>query len=325
MRPVVVEAPGKVMLAGEYAVMAGIPCVAATTGLTMRVSVEPRDDGRMCLESNLWQEPQYYKSLAELGDSPFERAVAASLDTFMAVTVTVASQLKVSFGVGSSSALRLSVFVALTSYALGRELSEEELWGLADKAWKLQLQAQGRASGYDVATQLAGGWVQYSQPDTGESMSAASVAESAHRDDIVVLVGGKGQPSEEKVLPTFDVIQADPRLSQFVDCSERLVKAIYEGVNTALLVEIVEDHRAFLTNWGLVPESVSSTLDGHDGFAARWSYKTTGAGGEDAILMVGASSDLAEPVYKMSQMGWYPLPGQLKGKGLTVQFKGGLQ
>ena len=320
MTKVTVEIPGKIMLAGEYAVMAGMPCIAAATSLTMKVSVAASPSRRLRLVSELWPVAREYDSLAELGDSPFEQAVAAGLSEYHALEVVVISDLKVSYGVGSSSALRLGVLVAISSFLKECVPSAAGVWQSAHLAWQIQRGAQGKASGYDVATQVAGGWVVYEVPQGDMNQNAAKPV-SGRPHDVKVLVGGKGEPTAPRVGSTFAQIMAHPDGEAFLDASRALV-ALWSGPETGLneLVKEVARHRKFLEAFDLVPLRVSRALTDLAGVDEAWSYKTTGAGGEDAILLVGNDQALAAPLARMAELGWHEIPSLLSGTGLNVDF-----
>ncbi len=320
MTEVSVEIPGKVMLGGEYAVMSGMPCVAASTSLTMTVRVSSIEGDKIRLVSGLWSEPRWFSSLDDFGDSVFEDAVKRALPSFVPMEVSIISDLKVSYGVGSSSALRLGVLTAIDSYLTGSALSKAAVWAKADQAWQIQRQAQGQASGYDIATQVAGGWVHYRQP-SDKPLSGDSVARIGSRSDLVkVFVGGKGEPTAAKVGFTYDAIMADTDRDSFFSASRALTEAWSScDIGVRDLVERVAAHRAFLAKWGLVPEAVSSRLKGLSGCDTIWSFKTTGAGGEDAILLVGESQELMEAVRVMKALGWLEIPGLLSGAGVTIR------
>ena len=165
------------MLAGEYAVLYGGDALAFTVDRLMEISVS-RHPERFCLMSNLWQQPVIFG-----GETPPEQAASDPfIETVLlgaqkcgldGATVDVRSALMTRFGIGSSSALRLGVLLALRGLDAEEgyfsESPREAHWEQASLALELQKRQQQAASGYDIATQLIGGLVRFSPENSGAS------------------------------------------------------------------------------------------------------------------------------------------------------------
>ncbi|RZA16785.1 MAG: hypothetical protein EOP10_23960, partial [Proteobacteria bacterium] len=151
-----VSVPGKIMLAGEYAVLKGGRSLSSAVDAFLTLTIEPSEQKGVWVESNLWPEPRL------LTPQPQNEPLLDSLQRLLShnVRVSVTSELDVSYGLGSSSAIRLAAHLATHAFEQKTiNLSFDERWQAAREAWHAQRTQQGFASGYDLVTQLQGGYV----------------------------------------------------------------------------------------------------------------------------------------------------------------------
>ncbi len=178
---VTVRVPGKVMLAGEYSVLKGETALAVTVDQHLFVRLQDRmADGRCLVASNLWPAARSVGLEDQANPDPLVAAVARGMALYHVqdVALRIDSELDVRHGLGSSSALRLGVLLAMEDVARSRagkpaERPRAELWDIGREAVLLQRQAQAQASGYDVAIQLAGGMALI-KPDLSSAGPAAA-------------------------------------------------------------------------------------------------------------------------------------------------------
>ena len=170
-------APGKALVCGEYAVLHGAPAVVMALNRRARVTVDaaPGDShevvapgysdvtGRFRLEPDgirwLEQELDAYALFASVvsgSGAGYDAPRRFSLDT-RAFTATGGQKL----GLGSSAALAAALATALSA------TSREEVLPLLAAASGHQAFQQGRGSGADVASALAGGLIEYRMGETG--------------------------------------------------------------------------------------------------------------------------------------------------------------
>ena len=150
----VASLPGKIMLAGEYAVLFGGRALSSTIDKRLAVTATalPTGDagGGAKLASAIWPAevslpPVGEKPARELQDEPFAQAAARAMEIFGLADVhfEVQSDLKIEHGVGTSSAIRAGVLVAANAIAPeDKRLAPPEL---AREAWRLQRAAQSMA------------------------------------------------------------------------------------------------------------------------------------------------------------------------------------
>ena len=313
MLKVTAKIPGKIMLAGEYAVLYGGEALAFTVDRFMEVSASPHPE-RFCLISNLWQEPLIFDGEnppSHLLMDPFVETVlsGAQLCSIRGATVDVRSQLSTQFGIGSSSALRLGVLLALRGLDADKSYFEEvptqRHWELARLAHDLQRRQQQAASGYDIATQLAGGLVHFC-PGRGEDLNPHSVSTracTAKRLDAFVefWVGGAGAPTALVVKDTVRFLERHALVQRVMENSALLVNqflAMCAGdaskAQLAELIRLCVAQREIFEESPHFPRRFFDILKQIPGFDRSFTVKTTGAGGEDALMLIGDTSATKE-------------------------------
>lgn len=329
------SAPGKLMLAGEYAVLDGgrALAVALDGELTVRCEAfreeNPQNPGTTIeLRSNLWSEPRFLEVSGDdhpADPDPFTDAALTAVDGFAIkptrIIFEVNGNLDPSHGAGSSSALRLAVLAAARHISADSLINVSEL---AETALELQRRSQPAASGYDVAVQSRGGLIVYRQ---GASKSLSSRC-AEHLDKlgnyVQIMVGGKGAPTGPTMRLFLDWLEDSRRRAELMDYSEALVDAWQDFLaapdHKALpaLLDAVGDHRRFMANSPVFPATVATALASVPGLDQTWSWKTTGAGGEDAIILIGSPENVAAPRQALAALGWEKSPFNFTQQGLAT-------
>ncbi len=318
----VVKVPGKVMLSGEYAVLFGTEALSATLNCTMDIHVCKSEDQRSEVSSNLWAEPKYLNSGFDYHE-PLLETVAWGIETYKAppLKVKVESALTPAWGIGSSSALRLGVLLGIKTWMERKIPDQTSAWAVGKLAWDLQRQSQKRASGYDIATQLVGGLYRF-QSNPGEwPLRQNRLDASSLNKYVKIYIGGNGAPTGQVMGDTLGWLARNQLEEKLAQASENLGEAwkTLLGSNPHLpdLFEAIREHRALF--FGALSHSfpLLQKLKEVKGLDQSWSFKTTGAGGEDAILLVGETS-LAEDL--LSKLGWSKLPAEFTNFGTDVRF-----
>ena len=321
------------MLAGEYAVLQGSSCIACTVDRWLQVDVvaEPLGSG-FTIHSDLWPEALNGDHLPPLlvQEEPLLQLIAMvrkQIPSLTDLSLQVQSQLQVSHGLGSSTAVRLAALLALQLFhqaAADHSKSERSasgasdlLWSCAREVWQLQLAQQGFASGYDVVTQSAGGlikWQASTAPWPGPierlppPFSARDLSSWVH-----VWVGGRGAPTATVGGRTRRWLQAEGLNETLIDRSDALVQAIWSQCaapspdHWTQLCAAVQAHRDIFTRSPAYPTSILEALATLPGFDQTWTFKTTGAGGEDALILFGPREALTSAFQSLEALGWQEL------------------
>jgi mevalonate kinase len=333
MNQVSVKIPGKVMLAGEYSVLFGGSALSATVKNQMDIVAEVHADGRCLLDSALLNDKAEF-STADEPDGPFALFFTAALSgmrrhNIAGASISVKGNLQPEFGFGSSSALRLGTAVALKTLASGQK---DTYWEEAQEAYKLQKKSQSQASGYDIVTQYLGG-VTMLTPDTGHEVPAwpgrvtifPSSAVQKLNQIVHVFVGGKGAPTTATMKSTLSWLKEENLLPDLKVLSEKLISAFkaalqesQEQVNLSDLISTVCKHRRIFEGAPSFPRSLLSALENVDGFGTNFSFKTTGAGGEDSVLLIGLPNHIENASKVLAKQGWSKIDSPFRESGIEV-------
>lgn len=334
------SAPGKLMLAGEYAVLDGGRALAVALDGELQVKCHvvhddsaPPSTTQLELHSNLWREPRVftvyddhdYQNFHDLAD-PFVDAALSALSAWTSrpakVIFQVTGNLDPSHGAGSSSALRLAVLAAAKHITADSLINLAEL---ADTALELQRRSQPAASGYDIAVQSRGGLIEFRQGATTRALSARSEQHLERLGEFVaIMIGGKGAPTGPTMKYFLDWLNAQQKRGELLELSETVVDAWHTFLaspeTTALvpLIQSIARHRSFMAQSPVFPEFVADALAHTPGLDRDWTWKTTGAGGEDAVLLVGPRESLIAPKQALAQINWRVSPFNFTQQGLTT-------
>lgn len=332
MRHVRLSIPGKVMLAGEYAVLRGGHALAVTIDRSMIVDVT-FDPGasKWLIKSNIWDKPRELVDLKSIQTDPLCRAVqaAAKRVNLSGGTVEIASNIEIADGIGSSSALRLGVCAAFQLLKNDRDLSRPSGVSLESvkQAWALQSENQGMASGYDIATQYVGGLVEFTYHYEENVWTPKWFKHDLEtlKDYVHVFVGGNGAPTSSTLQTTASWLDGGVRFERLIDTSENLVDSFLNAIrwpsidNFRRLIMCTSAQRAIFAAGPHFPLSVAEALANVPGVDNKWSWKTTGAGGEDALLLIGPRSALTHAEEALGTLGWHRLNAPFTASGIRIE------
>ena len=324
-----VKVPGKILLAGEYAVLNGAQALACTVDKYLDVAVRFQESlrGLIRVESEMWSQSTNVgaetTSTEPLIDAVSYCARHYDLDD---AVVHVTSELDPKYGIGSSSAVALGAIAGLAKFA-DVKLSSKQLLPLTVG---LQRSRQGQASGYDFYTQWTGGVVSYKMPVNNEypKFLESNKSESAlnRLNQVVrIFVGGLGAPTALTTKETQSWLASRANSGEFTAASENLVSAfkkVIEGEGSHSesfdnLIGAVNLHRSHFRASPLFPK-IADFIEGLPQFGPRLTYKTTGAGGEDAILGIGDELALESLEASLSKRGWHRLDAKFSGHGIKI-------
>jgi mevalonate kinase len=312
---ITVSVPGKMMLAGEYAVLRGGSALASSVscGMTVRFKTEP-EFATLTVRSAAWDKDVSMDQVPpHFADEPLIKAVqfAAAHYGITAGCFEIDAGIDPSFGAGSSSALRLGVLLAAAAQKQLGPVNEVDRWDIARQAWELQRQGQGGiASGYDIATQNLGALVCMRQES--ELAWPGMIVHLRHCTDwlnryVHVYLGGRGAATATLSPQVNAWLDTSKRRDEFMNASEILVAHLTElathnqspcqpgfFADVAALRQILDASPA--------KHSHVSAINGFSQLDQSWTYKTTGAGGDDALL-VFADADVCEHVVDPAMRG----------------------
>lgn len=308
------------MLAGEYSVLEGGRSLALCVDRRLRASVVPGSYYR--LSSNLW--PKTYEiSDPEIPKSSLLPLLRWAVDTWKPdpFYLKIDSDINVSDGLGSSSAVCLGALAAIAA-AGGRK---ETLWQLAELVWTHQRQRQGFASGYDVATQCQGGLV-LMEPDFTKWPGQLNSLPWRHLAEIVhPYHGGGGAPTGELGSSTLNWLRSRGQMLRVRQACENLIDQLLEfnrkDENLDELIKAAVILRQEFEEHPKFPVHLLKALRELPGFDRSWTFKTSGAGGEDTILLLGRSAELQQAHQCLDHFGWHPLSVTISPLGTQINLE----
>lgn len=329
-----IKVPAKIMLSGEYAVMSGFSSLSLALNKYLTVTLKKSSDHVSRVRSSLWETPFCFEDISELKnkDDILLATIVSALEEkkIFPFDFFVSSDFSVSSGFGSSSALRLAVHYAFCLYskALEKEsleISSRDSWLLAKKAFADQLTHQTKASGYDVVTQKLGGSVLFKPKKSQwpQEFENFDFDEALLRNCLHVYTGGKGALTKKVMKKTDDWLEENKLKKDFFSLSEKLTKSFKsfflneQESSKEKLISSIKNHRTFMKESPFYLSSLENSLSLLEGFDKTWTYKTTGSGGEDALLFFGEEEHLREAKEILSSLGWCEDLWRLDSKGIT--------
>jgi hypothetical protein len=110
-------------------------------------------------------------------------------------------------------------------------------------------------------------------------------------------------------------------MDKFLDVSETLVDAfnlcIQQPNITSLkaLIAACAASRAQFVGSPHFPGNIAANLGLLPGIDKKWTWKTTGAGGEDAILLIGEHHETVAAADRLTELGWRRLNAKFSDMG----------
>ncbi len=319
MKTVNLSVPGKILLAGEYAVLEAHPALSFAVDRMLRVEMEETSSGGWILQSNLWPLAKSLDtaSLEEIRREPLLQVASFARKHFALphVRCRIESELDIRFGLGSSTALRLGVWLGALSLATARkEWDQATRLEAARTVYHMQLEQQTFASGYDVLTQAMGGLLHWTPDFQNWPGPLIEKMPTEHLlPHLRVLVGGQGAPTAKVGSSVRQALAQSPRHQEFLQISDELISAWLRllQLGASALPELcakVATHRRILAEFPYFPKDLFARFSQVPGFDTEWTVKTTGAGGEDALLVIGTQEHTKAALDTLTAQGWYQLP-----------------
>ena len=322
------------MLGGEYCVLTrGAHALAFALDAYLEVYVRYGTTAResLTLHSNLWDAPRPVNAKT-VSDDMLVTTVCELMPAgeHKVEEMRVTSQLNPRYGFGSSSALRLALtFIAYLQQHDGSLLvSQAKGWQLAKQAFELQKKSQGFASGYDVATQLVGGIVDY-RSGGGEWPNFRDVRwldNKGLHDNLVdvvhLFIGGKGADTTAVMHDSKNWLAAQGHES-LTKVTQALLQALTNALrdlhNLPAVIKATTQWREFFAAAPHFPAHIAAALQDVSWLNRRWSWKTSGAGGEDALIVVGHREDITVATACLAELGWQRFDYAVAERGMSWQ------
>ena len=290
MTRVTVSAPGKVIVAGEYAVLDGAPAICMAVNRRARVGISSTDESQHCVSApGLLPTSRNFSSIDDVAD---ELPLLANV--WRELTAAPTRMLKIDLdsrefkesngakiGLGSSAAVAVALTAAL-NLVVGGDADVREKAMAAHRA----LQG-GSGSGADIACSHAGGIIEY-------RMQHSDCPKLTWPADLHYALLWSGQSADTtSQLRKLAATESSPSRMELADAALVVVSAWREG-DVAKLVLTIADYTKTLRRFdrdhrlGIFGAGHAALVDAASGHVV---YKPCGAGAGD--LGIALSADRA--------------------------------
>lgn len=333
------NAPGKLVLLGEYAVLFGAPALVAAINRRAHVTVENSDSQYYVVSAPGFLREKISFFPAATADGAWRHQLpllAHALDSFGG---SIRSPLKIlldtteffhpskpdrpKLGLGSSAALSVALLGAMENMAKTDKISLPDLTELLKFHNSLQ---GGEGSGIDIAASLLGGCLRYQlDPDSG--IPTAKALELPK--DLHIIFVFTGHPADTGIFlsalrKTLDSgsVAAEKALKSLADLSADGLKEIESG-GSSRLPALVDDFGEALEELGRCIGLPVFSEDHRRLRRLAWdfgiAYKPSGAGGGDFGMAVSLDQDqLLNFEKSANQLGYETPPIRIDHQGLDI-------
>ena len=332
-----ISVPAKTMLCGEYDILTtGGQALAFALNSYLHVlfKIASQPSAQITIASDYWGHERIITASTTANDLLIMLVKELILPLHKVEFIEISSQYLPSYGFGSSSALILALQTAKAFIAKGCEgetltrdaLAVEEKHNLVCEARNLQLRFQGQASGYDIATQWHGGLLKFQTASTGE-LTLQTLPVPEHLCEFLhIYVGGKGAATLETLSTTSDWIQTENLHATIRKHTGELLVSFLQvlqrnGQNelSALIAAVAAWRQVFALS-PCFPTHIAASLTSLQGCDKTWTFKTSGAGGEDALLLIGQHQHLELADQTLRAHGWHAVAYQPDLEGVRLEW-----
>jgi hypothetical protein len=138
-----------------------------------------------------------------------------------------------------------------------------------------------------------------------------------------IYVGGSGAPTGPVTKSTLAWLEASGKTAALKAANEALTDAILaaagDQTKVPAMIAAATAQRRILEDGPHSPTGLIAELAALPGEGIAWSFKPTGAGGEDAVLLLGPRSALEAPARWLAAHGWRRLDPAFTGRGAEIR------
>ena len=301
------SAPGNLMLMGEHAILHGQPAIALAVGNRLSVTLTPRLDEGVTIESELGR---YQSRLSELSDdSTFSFMVPAiqlcKSKLKQGFDLKVTSEFSDQVGLGSSAAVTASTVACLLNYC-SETVTNEQVFKLAlETVHRVQ---SGRGSGTDLAASIWGGLIAY-------EMQGAKVRPLRGTPYIDLFYVGYKLKTPEVIALVNQRADADPAIYtsiyQLMGQVTRAAEAAIESEDWNRLGQLMDQYSGLMDALGVCDANLADLQFRMRQQPSVLGAKISGSGLGDSVLSLGLT--------KPEEIPYQHLPVTIHSEGLKQE------
>lgn len=355
---IIAQAPGKLILLGEYAVLAGAPALATAIDRFARVSIQPANRPHFLLNIPTLGISDLPFSIHQQGQVEFRRAVDDDLLRklrFFVHPVELAGSIlstrsrkfpplkiklemkeffaqpeNMKLGIGSSASLTVALLAALLYFDGTGPLDHDDLM---QKALNAHRRAQGNVgSGVDIAASVYGGVFRFNKSPKDVSFIVRVERQTLPPDlHIRCIWTGKSASTRKLVQTVYRFKQAYP--SDYQDLISRLTQLSADGCRAfsrndiQAFLTIVQQYYQQLLILGQKSQAPIISHEHHQLteiiHRAGGSYKPSGAGGGDLGLAFGQRASVMQKItHEVNSAGFQIVDLKTGAPGVQIKRLG---
>lgn len=342
--------PGKTLISGEYSILEG------SNGLSFavdkRLNCYVSYSKGIKIKSNFCNFEEIYKNYNDIKikNDKFDilrNAVHKALinNDLNNVSIEINSEIDPSYGIGSSSALIISIISSLRIYKeiikKGDKFKNKDLMSLekylsdAKVGFNWQRENQKRASGYDFLTEVVGGFVAFESGIVHKK--DIWLYEFNHINTVYdknkyfrLYVGGKGAPTTSTTNRTYAQLKEKNLFISLKKINDKITNETTKFINNYeikinnflyIIKDTFKEHLNIISETdGKLPEKWVSHIISLEGFEKSFNFKSTGAGGEDALLFIGDFDSVPNLDSDLKKIGLHRLDCSIACEGIYSEI-----
>jgi mevalonate kinase len=329
------QAPGKIILTGEHAVVYGRPALVMAVNRYVRTTIEPNDNDSVSIEFNAEKQPvrmsyswlelrQLYRlltdrqhqfaagkiSVNELMDNPFELIPYALISIFIqkrisspsGMTVRIVTDIPIGCGMGSSASISLSILQAVAGF-LGVTVDRETMYDMSCDCERLM---HGITSGVDPYVCLHGGFIKFHRQQR-TSLTFPKIQFQ------LVLTGAPASSTGECVMAVKDSFAESFIWDEFAAVASDIETALGDN-NEKRLIQAIRQNHNLLTAIGVTPLKAQKFI--REVESTGGAAKISGAGavtGDNAGVLIVFGAQIAEELCRQYNYHILSISGDCHG------------